>query len=170
VLFAGAMTQRKGLGDLFAAMRQLNRPDVELVVMGSPMVPMTFYRRQFADFVYEPPRPHVDVLALMRRCDLLALPAIVEGRALVQHEALASGLPLLVTANAGGEDLVDEGRTGFLVPIRSPESLAERIGWFADHRDLLPEMRRAARRKAADTGWSHYESRVRQAVEQAEGR
>lgn len=160
VMFAGAMTQRKGLADLFAAMRLLNRRDVELVVLGAANAPMSFYRSQYDAFIYEGTRPHAEVLRVMRTCDVLALPALVEGRALVQQEALASGLPLIVTANAGGDDLIDEGRTGFLVPIRSPEAIADRISWFADHRGLLPEMRRAAIQKAAETNWLQYENRV----------
>jgi glycosyltransferase involved in cell wall biosynthesis len=164
VMFAGAMTQRKGLADLFTAMRLLNRRDVQLVVLGALNAPMAFYRSQYDAFVYEGTRPHADVLAIMRTCDVLALPALVEGRALVQQEALASGLPLIVTANAGGDDLIEEGRTGFLIPIRAPETLAERIGWLADHRDALVEMRRHAIRKAAETGWQHYESRVLELV------
>ena len=87
VLFAGAMTQRKGLADLFAAMKLVDRSDVELVVMGSPLAPMSFYRGQCPGFVYEGPRSHDEVLSLMRTCDVLALPSIVEGRALVQQEA-----------------------------------------------------------------------------------
>ncbi|HUR59651.1 MAG TPA: glycosyltransferase family 4 protein, partial [Opitutaceae bacterium] len=106
VLFAGSMTQRKGLADLFAAMKLLQRSDVELVVMGAPVAALEFYRQQFAGFQYEPPRPHDEVLKLMRSCDVFVLPSIVEGRALVQQEALACGLPLIVTPNAGGEDLI----------------------------------------------------------------
>ena len=56
----------------------------------------------------------------MKAHDALVLPSIVEGRALVQQEALACRLPIIVTPNAGGEDLVEEGITGHLVPIRSP--------------------------------------------------
>lgn len=164
ILFAGAMTQRKGLADVFAAMRLLNRSDVQLVVMGSPLAPMAFYRKHCRDFIYEPPRPHAQVLALMRSCDVLVLPSIVEGRALVQQEALASGLALLVTPNSGGDDLVDEGRTGFVVPIRSPEAIAERLAWFADHRSALPDMRQCSLGKAASTGWSEYETHIRAAV------
>jgi glycosyltransferase involved in cell wall biosynthesis len=95
---------------------------------------------------------------------VLALPAIVDGRALVQQEALACGLPLLVTPNAGGDDLVEEGETGFLVPIRSPKVLAERIAGLADHRARLPGMSRLARRKAAETGWARYEALIREVV------
>jgi glycosyltransferase involved in cell wall biosynthesis len=160
VLFAGSLTQRKGLADLFAAMKRLERSDVELVVMGAPVAPLDFYQKQFPDFRYEPPRPHAEVLALMRSCDVFVLPSIVEGRALVQQEAMACGLPLIVTPNAGGEDLIEEGRTGFLVPIRSPESLAEKIAWFADHRDALPEMSAAAQAKARDYTWQAYGEKI----------
>jgi hypothetical protein len=79
VIFAGAMTQRKGLGDLFAAMRLLNRPDVELVVLGALNAPLSFYRSQYPGFVYEGTRPHADVLRIMRSCDVFVLPALVEG-------------------------------------------------------------------------------------------
>ena len=160
VLFAGSMSQRKGLADVFAAMKLLQRSDVELVVMGAPVAPLEFYREQFAGFRHEAPRPHSEVLELMRRCDVFVLPSIVEGRALVQQEALACGLPLVVTPNAGGEDLIEAGDTGFLVPIRSPESIAEKIAWFAEHREALPAMRKAARAKAAEYTWERYGERV----------
>lgn len=160
ILFAGAMSQRKGLADLFAAMKLLDRADVELVVMGSPMLPMSFYRGQFPDFLHEPSRPHAAVMGLMQTCDVLALPSLVEGRALVQQEALACGLPLILTANAGGEDLVEEGGTGFLVPIRDPSKIAEKIAWFAEHRDLLAAMGDAARRKAAACSWEEYTRKI----------
>jgi glycosyltransferase involved in cell wall biosynthesis len=165
VLFAGSLTQRKGLADVFAAMKLLNRRDIELVVMGAPISPLEFYRKEYAFFRYEPPRAHSEVLALMQSCDIFILPSIVEGRALVQQEAMACGLPLIVTPNAGGEDLIEQGRTGFLVPIRSAEALAEKISWFADHRDAVPEMSAAAQRKAREYTWRSYGEKVLAAVQ-----
>jgi glycosyltransferase involved in cell wall biosynthesis len=150
------MGQRKGLGDLFAAIRLLGRRDVELVVMGAPAAPMEFYRRELADFTYEPGRPHDQVLVLMRTCDVLVLPSIVEGRALVMQEAMSQGLPLIITPNTGGADLIEEGRTGFLVPIRSPERIADKIAWLADHRAETAEMGRNAQRKAEAYTWAAY--------------
>lgn len=156
VLFAGLMTQRKGLADLFAAMKLLNRADVELVIIGTPLMPMEFYRNQLPNFTYEPTRPYQELLQLMQSCDVFVLPSIVEGRALVQQEAMSCGLPLIVTANAGGEDLIDEGKTGFLVPIRSPEKIAEKIAYFADNRHQLNQMSTQARQKAAQMTWNNY--------------
>ena len=164
VLFAGSLTQRKGLADVFAAMKLLKRHDVELIVMGSPIVPMEFYRSQYRDFTYMSTRPHHEVLKLMQSCDVLVLPSIAEGRALVQQEALANGLPLIVTKNTGGEDLIVPGETGFLVPIRSPEAIAEKIAWLADHRDRLPDMRRAAIKQADEYPWQRYTDRILHAI------
>ena len=163
-LFAGALTQRKGLADLFAAMKMLNSEQAELVVMGSPILPMRFYRKEYDGFVYEPPRAHAAVLHLMRSCDVLVLPSIVEGRALVQQEAMACGLPLIVTRNAGGEDLIVEGQTGFLVPAGQPAAIAEKIEWFIENRGKLPGMSAAARSKAAELTWLAYGELILHAI------
>ena len=164
VLFVGSMTQRKGLADLFSAMKLLNRPDVELIVLGTPLLPLEFYRREYPDFVYEPVRPNAEVRRLMLECDVLVLPSIVEGRAMVQMEALSCGLPIIVTPNAGAEDLVEEQRTGFLVPIRAPEKLAETIGWIADHKEWVDEVRPAVLERARRSGWGKYTSKILAAI------
>jgi glycosyltransferase involved in cell wall biosynthesis len=158
------MSQRKGLGDLFAAMRLLNRTDVELVIMGTPQAPLEFYRKEFDGFVYEPSRPHAEVLELMRSCDVFCLPSIVEGRALVMQEAMSQGLPLIITPNTGGEDLIDEGVTGFLVPIRRADQISEKIDWFAENRPALFEMSRAAQTKAGRLTWDAYGKTIATAI------
>jgi glycosyltransferase involved in cell wall biosynthesis len=164
LLFAGALTQRKGLADLFAAMKMVDSKEVELVVMGSLVLPMRFYRDQFPNFIYERPRAHAAVLRLMRSCDVLVLPSIVEGRALVQQEAMACGLPLIATRNAGGEDLIVEGKTGFLVAAGKPAELAEKIEWFLENRAQLPAMGAAARAKAAELTWPAYGEKILHAI------
>jgi glycosyltransferase involved in cell wall biosynthesis len=163
-LFVGALTQRKGLADLFAAMKLVRAREAELIVMGSLILPMAFYRSEFAEFIYEAPRAHADVLRLMRSCDVLVLPSIVEGRALVQQEGMACGLPLIATRNAGGEDLIVEGKTGFLVPTGAPAAIAEKIVWFLQNRSQLPAMSAAARAKAAELTWPDYGEKILHAI------
>lgn len=169
ILFAGALTQRKGLADLFAAMQFVDPAKVELVVMGSLLQPLAWYRARCPAFRYEPPRPHSEVLALMRSCDVFVLPSIVEGRALVQQEAMASGVPVIATPNAGCDDLITEGETGFLVPIRSPEALAEKINWCAAHRERISGMGIAARERAAKLTWPAYGEAVLAALDRLTG-
>jgi len=148
------------LADLFAAMKCLDRSDVELVVLGTPLLPLQFYQGEYSRFKYVPQRPHRAVRELMLTCDVLVLPSIVEGRAMVQMEALSCGLPIVVTPNAGAEDLIEPGRTGFLIPIRAPEALAERIDWIADHKDWIADTRPAIIEKARQSNWRGYSNKV----------
>ena len=133
-------------------------------MMGSAIAPMEFYRKQYDGFIHEAPRPLQRVLELMASCDVLALPSIVEGRALVQQEAMSRGLPLVVTRNAGGEDLIEEGRTGFMVPIRAPAEIAARLERLADDRELLKTMSEEARLKAAEYTWESYAAGISAAL------
>ncbi len=158
VLFAGSMGQRKGLGDLFNAFKMLNNKNVELIVLGSLLAPMDFYRKEFQNFRHEANRPNEQVLELMRSCDVFCLPSIVEGRALVMQEAMSQGLPIIITENTGGSDLVEEGKTGFIVPIRSPQAIAEKISWFLDNRSAIPQMGIRAQQHAATYTWESYGS------------
>jgi len=169
VLFAGSMGQRKGLADLFAAMKLLAGENIELVVLGSLMESMEFYRGQYAGFTHEKSRPHAEVLALMRSCDVFCLPSIVEGRALVMQEAMSQGLPVVITPNTGGADLVVEGRTGFLVPIRSPQKIAEKLSWLNQHRPELVAMKEEAARHSASYSWTTYGDTVVDAIRRLEG-
>lgn len=161
VLFVGSMSQRKGLADLFQAMKLLpNSANVELVVMGSLQDTMEFYRSEYAHFIYEPGRAHNQVLELMRSCDVFCLPSIVEGRALVMQEAMSQGLPLIITPNTGGDDLIIEGETGFLVPIRSPKTIAEKILWFCNNLSELERMARRAHKHSQSYTWEKYRTTI----------
>ncbi len=164
VMFAGSMGQRKGLADLLKAMTLLGGENIELVVMGGPLKPLDFYRSQYAGFTYEKGRPHAEVLELMRSCDVFCLPSLYEGRALVMQEAMSQGLPLVITKNTGGEDLVVEGRTGFLVPIRSPEKIAEKLAWFNQNREQLLAMKEWSVQHAATYTWKNYSDTVIEAI------
>jgi glycosyltransferase involved in cell wall biosynthesis len=77
-------------------------------------------------------RPH-DALANM---DVLVLPSEAEGFGLVLIEAMAAGVPVVATRAPGIRDVVRHGTTGLLVPIGSPEKLAEAIASATDNSAL----------------------------------
>ena len=160
LLFVGSMSQRKGLADLFEAMKILRREPLKLTVLGQPSMPMEFYRKHYSDFNHLSPCSNARVRQVMQNHDALVLPSIAEGRALVQQEALSCGLPIVVTPNAGGEDLVEEGVTGYLTPPRSPVSLAEKITELIKKRKSLFDLRRSCREKANRYQWSAYARQI----------
>ena len=160
LLFVGSMSQRKGLADLFEAMKLLKNEPVSLSILGQPSMQMEFYRKYFSEFEYFPPCNNQKVREIMKAHDALVLPSIVEGRALVQQEALSCGLPIIVTPNAGGTDLVDEGKTGHLVPIRSPEKIAEAISMLIINRVNKNEIKKWCLTKASFYTWSDYAQKI----------
>jgi glycosyltransferase involved in cell wall biosynthesis len=141
-------------------MKLLKNEPVSLSLLGQPSMPMEFYRKQLAEFDYFPPCSNQKVRKIMRTHDALVLPSIVEGRALVQQEALSCGLPIIVTPNAGGEDLVEEGITGHLVPIRSPEKIAEAISALLANKNPKDEIRKSCQTKAKQYSWERYAQKI----------
>jgi glycosyltransferase involved in cell wall biosynthesis len=160
VLFVGSLTQRKGLADLIEAMGRVRSRHIQLVVMGTPVAPLEFYKERWSAIEYHPPGPRTAVLELMQRCDVFVFPSLLEGRALVQHEAMACGLPLLATRNAGADDLIEDGVTGFLLPAADPQAIADRLDWCASNRQQVGDMGEAARRRVVAFTWSAYGSRI----------
>jgi glycosyltransferase involved in cell wall biosynthesis len=103
------------------------------------------------------PVPHHALKQIMGASDVLVLPSVEEGLALVLAEALACGCPVIASTNTGAADLISQGREGFIVPIRSPDVVAERLQRLARSPDLQRSMSQAALAKArAIGGWRDY--------------
>jgi glycosyltransferase involved in cell wall biosynthesis len=84
---------------------------------------------------------------VLRSCHVMALPSLVEGFPVSVLEAMACGLPAIISENIGG-DIVEDGREGFVVPIRDPDAIAERLRLLHADSARRREMARAARAKA----------------------
>ena len=107
------------------------------------------------------PIPRNELSAIYSRASVMVLPSIEEGLALVQAQAIACGVPVVATPNAGAEDLFIHGRHGFIVPPRSPESIAAVLDLLYREPGLLTEMKRNCLALAQDLGgWAAYGERA----------
>jgi glycosyltransferase involved in cell wall biosynthesis len=166
VLFVGALIQRKGIGYLLDAAELLGE-QVELTLVGrrfrdNPRVDAACNRWRWFETL-----PHSGVMDIMQESDVLVLPSLTEGCALVVLEALACGLPVIVTPNTGSLEFVHDGREGFVVPICRSDAIAERLSTLHRDRDLLAEMSRNAHATAAEKSWESYRANWADAVRAA---
>jgi glycosyltransferase involved in cell wall biosynthesis len=87
-----------------------------------------------------------DAAPHLRAADAAALPSRSEGMPLALLEAMAAGLPVIASRVGGMLEIVDEGRTGLLVPPDDPRALAERICQLMANPTLATTLGNAARR------------------------
>lgn len=129
VLWLGTLCLRKGLPYAIEAARCLQGAPVTFTFAGPAQVDLSAI--DWPDNVtYVGQVPRVEVPALWRSHHLFILPTVSDGFAITQIEAAAHGLPLIVTPNCG--DVVEDGRSGLLVPPRDAGALADAIRRFLD--------------------------------------
>jgi len=92
--------------------------------------------------------------AAYQQADIFVFPSLEEGSALVTYEAMACGLPVVTTPNAGS--LVRDGVEGFIVPIRDPDALAERMERLRANARLRQALGRAARMRVEEFTWEQH--------------
>ncbi len=89
-----------------------------------------------------------DVPSLLASAEIFVLPSRWEGLPLVVIEAMFAGLPVVATRVGGVSELVEDGKTGILVPPNHPDALARAIRQLLDDRTLARTMGQAGRERA----------------------
>jgi glycosyltransferase involved in cell wall biosynthesis len=161
LLFVGTQSIRKGVGYLFDAVRPLvSSGQVELWLIGTAGDAKAILDRNAGLFTHQGVQPRGRLAHFYSQGSVLVLPSVEEGLALVQAQALACGLPVISTYNAGAEDLFTDSVEGFIVPPRDPAAIRERIQLLLDDPARLERMRVAALRRVRSLGgWSAYGER-----------
>ena len=159
VLFVGQLTQRKGLSYLVDAFERAAIPDSELLLVGSPVGAAAPWRGRPGVRQIDWVAPW-DTPALYAKADVFVLPSLVEGFARVVPEAMACGVPVVVTPNTGAGDVVRDGWNGYLVPIRDAAAIADRLRTLASDAALRARLGAAARRDIERLGTDSYGARM----------
>jgi glycosyltransferase involved in cell wall biosynthesis len=87
-----------------------------------------------------------DIKEIIASLDILAIPSLLEGLPMILLEAMAMTKPIVATDIDGIKDVLDNGRTGLLVPPKAPEALSEAIVNLLIHKDKAHQMGINARR------------------------
>jgi glycosyltransferase involved in cell wall biosynthesis len=153
----GRVEKEKGTLTLLEAMRLLkpSLPAVRLRVAGDIADPAYFNRCR--DFCRDAGiSDRVEFLGhvhptedFLRTVGIFVLPsAEAEAFPRAALEAMACGKPIVATDAGGTREAVDEGRTGFVVPVRGPQAMADRLRTLIGSAELRAQMGRRGRRRA----------------------
>lgn len=151
--FLGTGYGRKGLDRLLGAWPAVHaaEPAARLLIAGRDASPARFEalaRRAGVSSSVRFLGPSDEPERFLAACDLYALPTRYDTFALTILEALASGVPVVTTTDAGGAEVLDEGRHGTVVDgAASDAALAEALLPWCD-RERLDAARGACRARA----------------------
>lgn len=160
VLFVGNDPMRKGLPDLVQAASLLDRRRFHFRAVGvSDLSAHGLHEAQrWVEVVGSVPR--TEMARQYLESHVLAFPTVSETFGIVILEAMRAGMVVITTPNGGGPDVIRDGVDGCLVPIHSPEAIAEKLELLARDRRLREEMGRSARRRAAEFTVERYSQQL----------
>jgi glycosyltransferase involved in cell wall biosynthesis len=138
VLWLGQVNVRKGIHYLMAAARLLERENIQFDVVGPVCILPGAVASAPRNMIFHGPVSRDLAAEWYRQSDVFVLPTLSDGFALTQLEAMAHGLPVIVTPNCG--QVVEDGKTGFIIPPRDARALAGAILKLAANCNLSASM------------------------------
>ncbi|KKP84928.1 MAG: Glycosyltransferase [Candidatus Moranbacteria bacterium GW2011_GWF2_35_54] len=159
---ATRITARKGTNYLVEALGILapKYPNLLLRILGdgdekNNLIDLTKKMKleNFVQFLGRIPRE--ETAPYYQEASLFVLPSLNEGMSNAMLEALASGLPILATQTGGTEELVEDGINGFVIKMKDPKDLADKIEMILKDDGLRVQMGLASRKKAQEMSWKN---------------
>jgi glycosyltransferase involved in cell wall biosynthesis len=153
ILYTGVLRARKGLFDLIECAKHVCKvhPDVKFVICGTG----PFLHKLKKEAQRLGVQKQIDFLGYVKRNKLIEIyqnatvhvvPSHYEGLPTVLLEAMSCGLPVVATNVGGNSEVIRSGVNGFLVPAKSPETMANIILKLLDDNTLREKIGRAARK------------------------
>jgi glycosyltransferase involved in cell wall biosynthesis len=167
IVFAGGMTLQKGVHYLLQAFSELNLPGSELLLIGGMSDEIRpFFKKYEGKFKWLGRIPQGELADYYSQSSVFVLNSIQDGFGMVIIQAMACGLPVIATENTGGPDVVENGKQGFVIPIRNVEALKEKISYLHENQELCREMGRSAKEKVSSGfTWDDYGDKMIKAYE-----
>lgn len=157
LLFVGRMITQKGIPYLIEAMPLVlvRHPDAKLLLIGRGNALENLKKKTKAmglekSVLFSGYMTEEMLKEAYGTCDLFVLPSIWEVLPIAILEAMSSARPVVCTNAGGNAELVKDGLNGYVVPMRDPEALADKINALLDDPEKRKSMGRAGRRRAED--------------------
>jgi len=164
VIFAGRAGLTKGILYLLRAVEYLPRTSLECVIFGEIEPEMAFllkkYRR-IPNIRWRGAVPQTVLAEEMTQGSVLVLPSLSEGFGMVVAQAMACGLPVIVSENTGAADIVEDGKSGFIVPIRDVDAIRTKLLFLYENPAMCTDMGNCALHSLQALGsWNVYAKKL----------
>jgi glycosyltransferase involved in cell wall biosynthesis len=163
ILHVGRLAGRKGLDTLIEAFERIvsEVKDAKLVVVGTgpreKMLRKEARVRGFEDrMVMVGSVPMDELAAHFATADITLFPSKWEGFGLITLETMASGTPCVATSVGAADEIIEDGKSGFLVDVGDAKAIAKAVARFARDEETMAHMGERARERVMSTfTWKH---------------
>jgi starch synthase len=155
VLCVGTHPYRKGVVYLIRAWNKLKLPGAELVIR-APLVPKVAAMLNDPGIKVLPPLSRDRLAEEYRRATVFCLPSIDDGFGMVVLEAMAYGLPVIVSTHVGASEIMIHGVHGLVFPVRDVDALADCLVTLYRDREKALWMGENALKLAQEYTWERY--------------
>ena len=166
-VFVGSVDARKGIPFLLETWLNIHAPNIELTLIGPVTAAIEkFIHVRYPSVIIKGKLSFDEVRKILPRYDVMIFPSFFEGFGLVVPEAMACGIPVITTTATCGDDLIENGRDGFVIDPGNEIKLKGCIQYFIDKPGKINEIGILARKKAELFSWDEYGSRWKKVLEE----
>jgi glycosyltransferase involved in cell wall biosynthesis len=159
VLFVGSIGQRKGISYLLDGYSRFAKSNTELMLVGNYVGDGKAFRPYHRLYTHVPHAPHSMMPEIFSAASVFVFPSLLEGLGIVVLEAMAAGLPVIVTPNGPGH-VVRDGVDGYVVPAGDSEAIKNRLELLYNDLPLRNRMALSARERAMEFSWGNHSRQV----------
>lgn len=162
ILFVGEISARKGIAPLLGAFAKISSA-AELVCVGPVDVDFqaALNKLPIKNVTFKGTMSRNDIHQAYQSADIFSLPSAEEGFGMVVLEAMASGLPVVISDQVGAGDLITDGKNGMIVPYNDETALSNALLRLVENAGLRSDLGAAALETADSAlGWDGYVDRA----------
>lgn len=153
-LFIGHKSILNGVPYLLEAWKMVNPNTGKLIICGAQNQKLIQKYKEIINF--DAPGIVSNPLAYYQSATIFVLPSLVNSFPRVVLEAMSCELPVIISEGVGSKVLIDDGKEGFIVPVRDAKAIAEKIQYFIDNPDEVTRMGKNARKKVESYSWPSF--------------
>ena len=163
ILYLGSSTILKGVIYLYQALEKLDIPKEKYEVwfigkIDNSIAPI-FQKMKKKNWRNLGFINHYLLSDYISQCDVAIQPSLQEGLSMVIPQVLSCGVPVIASTNTGGEMVITDGYNGYIVPIRNPDAIKEKIEILYRSPEILEQIKKHCSDYANELSWQNYGDR-----------
>lgn len=161
LITVASISRRKGIDFLVEAMKQLNDMPVQLSLIGLPTEDgkeILEDIKNISNISYIGAVPHKNIGDYYNKNDVFILPSLAEGSSLSVYEALASGLPCIVTYNVGS--IIEDGYDGIIIEAKCTQSIVNSVIYLLENPERVFQMSKKTQITTIKYDWFTYSAKL----------